>query len=181
MQVPLEHALLGLLQQQPRSGYDLRKVFATSPMGTFSDSPGAIYPALHRLERRGLIRGQIQDRGGLRRRRLFRLTAAGLNAFRLLQERPIARDDLAHLEAVMLRFAFMDQSLGPAASVRFLKALAAELAAHIPTLRVHLAPDMPLSARLALEHGIGDYKALLRWTRSAVLRYRGAPKGDRLS
>ncbi len=175
----LEHALLGLLQQQPRSGYDLRKVFATTPMGTFSDSPGAIYPALHRLERRGLIRGQIQERGGLRRRRLFRLTAAGLNAFRLLQERPVTRDDLAHLEALMLRFAFMDQALGRAASVRYLKALASELAAHIPTLRTHLAPDMPLSARLALEHGISDYKALLRWTQSAVVRYRGAPKGDR--
>jgi hypothetical protein len=79
----------------------------------------------------------------------------------------------------MLRFAFMDQSLGPAASVRLLKALAVELAAHIPTLRAHLAPDMPLSARLALEHGITGYKTLLRWTRTAVLRYRGVPKGDR--
>jgi len=179
MQSSLEHALLGLLQQQPRSGYDLRKVFAATPMGTFSDSPGAIYPALHRLERRGLIRGQIQERGGLRRRRLFRLTAMGLNTFRRLQGKPVTRDDLAHVEELMLRFAFMDRSLGPAASVRFLKALAVELAAHIPTLCAHLAPDLPLSARLALEHGISDYRALLRWTRSAVLRYRPVAKGGR--
>src|SRR5258706_16050529 len=120
----LEHALLGLLQQQPRSGYDLRKVFATTPMGTFSDSPGAIYPALHRLERRGLIRGQIQERGGLRRRRLFRLTAAGLNAFRLSQERPGTPEHLAHLQALILGFAFMDPALRPAPSGRYLKALA---------------------------------------------------------
>ena len=47
----LGYALLGLLHQKPSSGYALRRVFATTPMGTFSDSPGAIYPALGRLER----------------------------------------------------------------------------------------------------------------------------------
>ena len=55
----LGFALLGLLEERPRSGYDLRKVFAQTAMGTFSDSPGAIYPALGRLEKRGLVRGTV--------------------------------------------------------------------------------------------------------------------------
>ena len=38
------------------SGYDLRKIFTTTAMGSFSDSPGAIYPALARLEANGLVR-----------------------------------------------------------------------------------------------------------------------------
>jgi len=38
----LGYALLGLLQQQDRSGYDLRKIFSTTPMKSFSDSPGSI-------------------------------------------------------------------------------------------------------------------------------------------
>ena len=58
----LGFALLGLLQQQPRSGYALRRVFATTPMGHYSSSPGAIYPALRRLEQQGLVRGAL-DRG----------------------------------------------------------------------------------------------------------------------
>lgn len=70
----LGYALLGLLQQQDRSGYDLRKIFSASPMTSFSDSPGSIYPALRRLEQQELVRSRIQERSGLRRRRLFHLT-----------------------------------------------------------------------------------------------------------
>jgi len=56
-----------LLWQSPRSGYDLRKFFSATPMMSFSDSPGAIYPALRRLEQRGFIRGQAE---GARRRKI---------------------------------------------------------------------------------------------------------------
>jgi DNA-binding PadR family transcriptional regulator len=71
----LGYALLGLLAQKESSGYDLRKTFADTPMQSFSDSPGAIYPALKRLELSGLIRGKVEQGSGLRRRQLFRLTA----------------------------------------------------------------------------------------------------------
>ena len=47
----LGYALLGLIHQQPLSGYDVKKIFASTPMAGFSDSPGAIYPALRRLEK----------------------------------------------------------------------------------------------------------------------------------
>jgi PadR family transcriptional regulator AphA len=73
----LDHALLGLISQAPVSGYDLRKTFATTPMASFSDSPGAIYPALARLETNGLVRGHIVEGSGLRRRKIYSLTAAG--------------------------------------------------------------------------------------------------------
>jgi len=55
----LGYALLGLIHQKPSSGYDLRKTFAETAMGNYSDSPGAIYPALERLESQGLVRGVI--------------------------------------------------------------------------------------------------------------------------
>lgn len=65
----LGYALLGLLHQRPSSGYALRRTFATMPMGTFSDSPGAIYPALRRLEQQGLVRGRLESSAGLRQSR----------------------------------------------------------------------------------------------------------------
>src|SRR3954462_14165168 len=69
----LGYALLGLLQQKPSSGYDLRKIFSSTSMKTYSDSPGAIYPALRRLEQEALIRGTIEEGSGLRRREVFQL------------------------------------------------------------------------------------------------------------
>jgi DNA-binding PadR family transcriptional regulator len=44
--------------------------------GAFDLPTGTVYPALHRLERGGLVRGSWSDGPG-RRRRVYELTAAG--------------------------------------------------------------------------------------------------------
>jgi len=171
----LGYALLGLLQQQDRSGYDLRKIFSSTPMTSFSDSPGSIYPALRRLEQRGLIRSRVQERSGLRRRRLFHLMPAGASELKRWQRQPIVREDVIRgTGELMLRFGFMDESLGPAESLRFLTALKTELAAYIPSLRAYLEEhrkEMPLSGRLGLESGINSYECLLNWARNAIKSY----------
>ena len=57
----LSLAILGLIHQQPQTGYDIRKLFATTPLGHISNSPGAIYPALKRIEDAGWIRGRTRQ------------------------------------------------------------------------------------------------------------------------
>ena len=135
-------------------------------MTSFSDSPGSIYPALRRLEQRGLVRSRVQERSGLRRRRLFHLTPAGISELKRWQKQPIVRDDIIRgTGELMLRFSFMDESLGPVESLRFLTAFKAELTAYIPTLRGFLeghGKDMVPSGRLALESGINSYEGLLQ-------------------
>lgn len=179
----LGYAVLGLLHQEARSGYDLRKIFANTPMGTFSDSPGAIYPALQRLEKQGLVRGQLQPRSGRRRRRVFRPTASGRRCFKAWQTKPISQDDVIHrLDELMLRFSFMDETARPGRAARFLKNLAKELVLCIPSLRQFLkanARQMPLSGRLALESGVRSYEELLRWSRSSLAKYANRKKGSR--
>jgi DNA-binding PadR family transcriptional regulator len=171
----LGYALLGLLHQQPRSGYDLRKIFAATPLTSFSDSPGSIYPALRRLERCGLVRSRVEEGTGLRRRRMFHLKPGGLAELQRWQRQPIGRDDVIRgVDALMLRFGFMDESLGPGDSLHFVVALQRELAAYLPTLRAYLekhGPSMPLSGRLALESGIMSYEALLSWAQQAIRIY----------
>src|SRR5262245_11950268 len=123
----LGYALLGLLHQEARSGYDLRKIFAGTPMGTFSDSPGAIYPALQRLEKQGLVRGQLHPSSGRRRRRILRPTASGRRSFKAWQTKSISADDLIHrADELLLRFSFMDETAGPAQAARFLRSLTRE-------------------------------------------------------
>lgn len=172
----LGYALLGLLQQEPRSGYDLRKIFANTPLGTFSDSPGAIYPALQRLEKRGLVRSQVQETSGLRRHRLFRPTASGKRAFKAWQTKAIASDDVVHrVDELMVRFGFMEDTAGSAEAIRFLKAFVRELAAYIPSLRRYLKAQgrqMSFSGRLALQSGIRGYETLLRWAKSSLRLYK---------
>jgi DNA-binding PadR family transcriptional regulator len=178
----LAFALLGLIWQEARSGYDLRQFFSSTPMISFSDSPGAIYPALRRLEQRGLVRGHVAEGSGLRRRRIFELTARGRAEFRQWQTQPVMRNDVVrNLDTLMLRFAFIDQFAQKGAALRFLKAFHKELAAYIPSLRKYLKSNrehMPQSGRLALESGIQAYETKLRWTKAAMRTYRQS-KGER--
>jgi len=171
----LGYALLGLLQQKPASGYDLRKVFSSTSMKSHSDSPGAIYPALRRLQQKGLIRGSIEEGAGLRRRQLFRLTPKGLAELKVWITRPVTRAELVSgQDQIILRFAFSHTVAGPAASLEFLKSLKAALKDYIPDLHEELRDGksaMPLSALLAFQCGIRGTECLLEWTRSAIATY----------
>ena len=103
----LEYAILGLLHQTPQSGYDLRKIFATTAMGNYSSSPGAIYPALKRLESRGLITGEIDASKELRPRKLFTPSREGKAVFRAWLQEDVGEEDVPrHLDVLMLRLAF---------------------------------------------------------------------------
>lgn len=175
----LGYALLGLLQK-PSSGYDLRKVFSSTSMKTYSDSPGAIYPALARLEKAGLIRGAIEEGSGLRRRQVFRLTPKGLSELKQWITLPITREDLeSGLKTVMLRFAFSETAVGADASLKILKSLEAALPPFLQTLHEQLKAMKgvaPASGRLALECGIRGYESLLDWTHYGLATYEKEEK-----
>ncbi len=171
----LGFTLLGLIHQQPMSGYDLRKVFASTAWGTFSDSPGAIYPALRRLETRGLVLSKVQESTSLRKRRVFKITPKGLTAFKEWLRRPVTADDvIRRIPDLMVRFAFMDETMGESRTGRFLGEFTAQIAAYIPSLQQFLAVhrgEMALSGRLALECGIQEYEMRLLWARTSIALY----------
>ena len=172
----LEYALLGIVhQRQPCSGYDVRKIVATTPMGTFSDSPGAIYPALQRLETGGLLQGRVEETRAVRRRKLYRLSVKGAAALESWLRRPVERADVVRgIPELSLRFAFMEAVLGSDGCVTFLQSYVRELASYVPTLRDHARAQeasMPRSGRLALIGGIMGYETQLAWGRRALRTY----------
>jgi DNA-binding PadR family transcriptional regulator len=174
----LEHALLGLVHQQPRSGYALRKVFATTPMAHYSDSPGTIYPALGRLQRRGWISGAVENGRSLRPQRVFSITARGLEQLKRWLAAEVTVEDVAwRMDDLMLRFAFIEGVLGREAATRFLGQLGPAIAEHLRGLErfsAEAAPHMPIAARLALESGIAGFRAQGRWATYAVRRLEEA-------
>ena len=134
----LEFALLGLVSQKPRSGYELIKVFRDTPMAHYSDSPGAIYPALAPGIGRPL-RGKTERIHELRPRRKFEPTRRGADELaRWLRQRPSQEDVALRLDEFMLRFAFMDAHLSAAECRAFLEELEKSLAAHLRDLKAYV-------------------------------------------
>ena len=174
----LELALIGLLKQQAQSGYNLRKTFATTAMRHFSDSPGAIYPALRRLEQRGWIaaEGSYGNGSGERRhRRAFRMTAAGDTALIECLCRPVTRDDVIwRMPELMLRFAFMDGNVPRSTTLLFLEQFEQALGAYLAELRTSFArmiSTIPINTGLlAFQSGIESMEAQLAWAGHARAR-----------
>jgi DNA-binding PadR family transcriptional regulator len=168
----LDFALLGLLCGQSMSGYDIRKLFETTPIGRFSSSQGSIYPALQRLERGTLVKGTVQRATTLRPRKLYRLTAAGRAALVAWMKRPSEpRDVERRLDELCLRFAFMEHLLPRADRVAFTEQLCRALRTHVQYLEQHyrnVRGSMALHARLSLELGVEAYKVQLRWAERAA-------------
>jgi DNA-binding PadR family transcriptional regulator len=72
----LDALLLAVLSGGPRHGYAVIEELRAGSGGAFDLPKGTVYPALHRLEQAGLIRGTWSVESG-RRRRTYQLTAAG--------------------------------------------------------------------------------------------------------
>ncbi len=174
-----EHVLLGMIFIRPASGYDLKRRFAASPMGVYQPSSGALYPALDRLERRGLLRSEtLRPAAGGRPRRLYRLTAAGRQAHLGWIREPVHPETVAQdLGMHLLRFVLMADGLPAAEVLGFLASLRAALAGFVATLEQANAagPDTGASpaARLAVEHGLAVYRASLAWTGEAISTLSG--------
>lgn len=65
-------ALLALLAEEPRNGYQLMQEIERRSDGVWRPSPGSVYPALQQLEDEGLVRSDETEG-----RKLFHLTDAG--------------------------------------------------------------------------------------------------------
>src|SRR5687768_8682195 len=75
----LDLLLLAALRGGPAHGYAIIEELKLSSGGTFELPEGTIYPALHRLEAKGLIKSEWSDVTG-RRRRMYRLSRKGERA-----------------------------------------------------------------------------------------------------
>ncbi len=75
----LDLVLLAALRGRPAHRHAIVAELKDRSEGEFDLPEGTIYPALHRLERQGLIESEWSDSRG-RRRRVYRLTRKGQRA-----------------------------------------------------------------------------------------------------
>lgn len=72
-----ELMILALLEERERHGYDLARLIGERSNGAISFHVASLYPALYKMEEKGIIEGRWVEKAGQRRRRYYRLTAAG--------------------------------------------------------------------------------------------------------
>lgn len=93
----LDGLVLAVLASGPAHGYALIELLRERSGGFFELPEGSVYPALHRLERAGLVESGWSKAGG-RRRRVYDLTARGRRA--VTQRRREWRSFAAAVDAI---------------------------------------------------------------------------------
>jgi PadR family transcriptional regulator PadR len=77
LQGTLEMLILRTLQWKPEHGHGIGQAIRSNSTGLLHIERGSLYPALHRLEARGLIASEWRNSELNRRAKYYRLTAAG--------------------------------------------------------------------------------------------------------
>ena len=72
-----EMLILALVEERARHGYEIAKLIEMRSDGVLQFHVASLYPLLYRLEKRGWIVGRWVEQAGQRRRRFYRITAAG--------------------------------------------------------------------------------------------------------
>ncbi len=93
-----ETLILALVEDRPRHGYEIAKLIEERSDGVLQFHVASLYPLLYRLEKRGLIKGTWIEKAGQRRRRFYKLTAAGKKV--LTEQRQTWSDFFAALDRV---------------------------------------------------------------------------------
>jgi PadR family transcriptional regulator, regulatory protein PadR len=78
----LDLLLLSAVSAEPAHGYRVIERLRDRSGGAFDLREGTVYPALHRLERAGLLESRWEDEAP-RRRRVYSLTSHGRGALEL--------------------------------------------------------------------------------------------------
>jgi PadR family transcriptional regulator PadR len=96
-----EMIVLALLEARSRHGYELAKLIESQSESRLQFHVASLYPMLYRMERKKLVEGRWVEKAGERRRRYYRLTAAGRKA--LAEQRRSWREFVSAL-STMTRF-----------------------------------------------------------------------------
>lgn len=108
----LKYILLGLLNEQSLTGYDLTKAF-DSDIGEFwSANHSQIYPLLKKLELDGLIAHELVTTGEKLEKKLYSITSTGVDELTTWLHTPTP-DLNANKDEFILKLYFIDQKSDP--------------------------------------------------------------------
>jgi DNA-binding PadR family transcriptional regulator len=118
-----KYAVLGLLMYAPLSGYDIRRIYADSLGNFWSESYGAIYPILKRLEEEGLATRAVERQTGKPDRNVYTITELGREEMHQWLAQPA--DPVRERVEVLLKL-FHGWEVGPAVMIEHVRRFRAE-------------------------------------------------------
>jgi DNA-binding PadR family transcriptional regulator len=163
--MPVRHAVLGLLAQHPRHGYELRAAFEAVVGGeeNWDVKPAQIYTTLARLEKGGYVVEESTGQDGGPERRIYAITRTGRNELSEWLCRGIEREHQRDEFFIKLMICLAAGEIEPHKLIQTQRThLYQELHA-ITTQRQPLDPKRELAKIFMLDKAVMHLEADLRW------------------
>jgi len=182
--VSIRHLILGLLTQQPMSGYDIKRSLKSLSWLVDSPSFGSIYPTLRALREDDLVTVEVAPRQGKPPRKIYTITEAGRLALREWMDQPVAPD--ASLKTFVIRL-ILANNFSHTGLIAHLQQRRSQVAAHHATLKQiaeALDGTMDSGQHLAFAYGLALATTELAWLDSTLEQLSQQPlpmevvKGD---
>jgi DNA-binding PadR family transcriptional regulator len=182
--MPLAHAILGFLDYQPMSGYDLKKFFDVSVAHFWSAAQSHIYKALEGLEKEGWAEGRIIPQEGRPNRKEFHITDAGRAELRRWLTTPLPLDPVRDASLIQIFFSHFSTNEEIAALV---ETRMQETRAQLALLRTAAQAAINKNAQrigverarqlwqITLDYGIAYYEFELAWNEKTLETIRNLP------
>jgi DNA-binding PadR family transcriptional regulator len=169
----VRHAILGLLAQRPRHGYDLRAAFSAVVGGdeNWDVKPAQIYTTLERLEEAGLVeRTSDMGEGAEPGRRIYAITPQGDAVLREWFASGVVPEHQRDEFFVKLMTALVSGEADTSRLVQTQRATLYQELHAATTMRDGYNPHTEMAQILLLDKSIMHLEADLRWLDFAELR-----------
>ncbi len=166
----IKYVILGLLSEEPLTGYDLKKKFSSSDLLHWSGNNNQIYRTLVQLHQEQLVTIEVEQQESKPPRKIYTLSAAG---HAVLREWLASPPELPQLRSPLLLQLLWADQLDAAALDQMLAAYADELQTHVLLLREQARRTLGLDQAHAAsslrthvaQHWLALYEHELRWVR----------------
>ncbi len=182
--MPLEHAILAMLEYQPMSGYDLKKFFDASVAHFWSATQSHIYKSLEGLEKKGWAEARVIPQEGKPNRKEYQVTVEGRSELRRWLVTPLPMDPVR--EACLIQIFFSHFSTNEEIAMLF-ETRMKEIREQLQILRTSAQAAINENAmqigierarqlwQITLDYGIDYYEFELKWHEKTLETIRNLP------
>lgn len=162
----LKYAILGLLNREPLTGYDISQKFNNTVCNFWYSTHGQIYPALKRLNSEGLISFETGTKGTLLKKKFYQLTDEGREELSQWISTPLDLEPTAK-DSFRLQL-FFTEIMGIEESLRLVKEQKIKRTAKLSRLQSKMDEKFQENPKFGSQpnESLGDYLVL----KGAVMR-----------
>jgi PadR family transcriptional regulator, regulatory protein AphA len=182
--MPLEHAILAIVEYEPMSGYDLKKFFDGSVAHFWSATQSHIYKSLAGLEKKGWVEAYVIQQAGKPNRKVYQITDGGRAELRHWLVTPLPLAPVREASLIQIFFSHFNTNEEIAA---LFETRMQAIREQIETLRSVAQVAIDESGRqvgverarqlwqITLDYGLDYYEFELAWHEKTIQKIRNLP------